>query len=108
MVAAALFITAKGNRNMKTIYFALAGAATLALAACNNTSDQDTLPANMDDTYQQTDQLNDLAADAANQVDESDTLGNQAEELNNSAPVADTTTDTNSDDTVDDEAVNGM
>jgi hypothetical protein len=96
----------KGKVTMKALHFALVGAASLALAACNNSADQDTLGDNIEENYQQTDQLNDLAADAANQVDEADTLGNQAAQLNNSAP--DDTTVDNGVDPASEEAVNGM
>jgi len=92
---------------MKALHFALVGTAALALAACNNNTDQDTLGDNIEENYQQTDQLNDLAADAANQVDEADTLGNQAAQLDNSAPTTDTTAD-NGVDPATEEAVNGM
>jgi hypothetical protein len=85
----------------------LVGAASLALAACNNSADQDTLGDNIEENYQQTDQLNDLAADAANQVDEADTLGNQAAQLNNSAPEDSNTVD-NAVDPANEEAVQGM
>jgi hypothetical protein len=90
---------------MKAYHLALLGAASLALAACGSKTDQDTIGDNFEENYQQTDQLNDLAADAANQVDSSDTLGNQADQLN----AADDTTVTNdATDPASDEAVNGM
>jgi len=92
---------------MKALHFALVGAAALTLAACNNKSNEDTLGDNIEENYQQTDQLNDLAADAANQVDEADTLGNQAAQLNDSAPE-DTNTVDNGVDPVNEEAVQGM
>ena len=93
---------------MNRFHFALVGAASLALAACNNTADQDTLGDNVEDTYQQSDQLNDLAADAANQVESTDTLGNQAAQLE--APPADAPVNTvdNGIDPASEEAVNGM
>lgn len=93
---------------MNRVHFALVGAAALALAACNNgNKDQDTLGDNIEENYQQTDQLNDLAADAANQVDEADTLGNQAAQLNDSAPEETNTVD-NGVDPASEEAVQGM
>ena len=91
---------------MKALHFALVGAASLALVACNNNSDQDTLGDNIEENYQQTDQLNDLAADAANEVDSADTLGNQAAQLNDGA--SDDTAADNGIDPASDEAVNGM
>jgi len=95
---------------MNRYHFALAGAASLALAGCNNSTDQDQLGDNVEDNYQQTDQLNDLAADAANDVQATDTLGEQAAQLNDSAPVAADTLNTadNGVDPADEEAVNGM
>lgn len=90
---------------MKTIHFALVGAASLALAACNN-SNQDTVPDNAVENYDQTEQLNDLASDAANQV-EAESLANQAAQLNESAQ--DTTTENNeAEEMPEEEAVNGM
>jgi hypothetical protein len=90
---------------MKALHFALVGAASLARVACNHNTDQDTRGDNIEENYQQTDQLNDLASDAANQVDSSDTLGNQAAQLNDSAPDA---AADNGIDPASDEAVNGM
>ena len=90
---------------MKTIHFALVGAASLALAACNN-SNQDTVPDNAAENYDQTEQLNDLASDAANQV-EAESLANQAAQLNESAQ--DTATENNeAEEMPEEEAVNGM
>ena len=89
---------------MKTIHFALVGAASLALAACNN-SNQDAVPDNAVENYDQTEQLNDLASDAANQV-EAESLANQAAQLNDSAQ--DTTENNEAEEMPDEEAVNGM
>jgi hypothetical protein len=91
---------------MNKVHFALVGAAALALTACNNNKNEDALSDNVEENYQQTDQLNDLAADAANQVDSGDTLGNQAAQLNDSA-ANDVATD-NGVDEASEEAVNGM
>ena len=93
---------------MNRFHFALVGAASLALAACNNSTDQDKLGDNVEENYQQTDQLNDLAADAANDVESTDTLGNQAAQLNESAPATTVNTTDDDVDAADEEAVNGM
>jgi ABC-type oligopeptide transport system substrate-binding subunit len=106
MVGSKNLVITRGT-TMKALHFALVGTAALALAACNNNKEQDTLGDNIEENYQQTDQLNDLAADAANQVDEADTLGNQAAQLNNSAPEDSNTVD-NAVDPANEEAVQGM
>lgn len=92
---------------MKKLTFLLAGAAALALAACGSrTEDVQNIDAN---ATSQTDQLNMLADDAANQA-EAEALGNQQEQLEQQQEDA-ANADTAVDDTVDadpDENVSGM
>ena len=91
---------------MKKLTIAVVGAATLALAACQNNQDQvDENAVNLDAG---SDDLNALAGEAANDA-EAEALGNQAAQLNAEADAAaneaDNTT-TNASDA--DVAVNGM
>jgi hypothetical protein len=70
----------KGFADMKKISFAIVGAASLALAACGGQGD-DSLGENVQENMEsQADNLDALAADAANQA-EAEALGNQAEQL---------------------------
>ncbi len=65
---------------MKKISFAIVGAASLALAACGGKGD-DSLGENVQENMEaQADNLDSLAADAANQA-EAEALGNQADHL---------------------------
>jgi hypothetical protein len=65
---------------MKKISFAIVGAASLALAACGGQGD-DSLGENIQENMEaQADNLDALAADAANPA-EAEALGNQAEQL---------------------------
>lgn len=92
---------------MKKLHFALAGAAALALGACGSRTDNvQNIDAN---GASQTDQLNRLADDAANQA-EAEALGNQQERLEQRQEDA-ANADTAADPTVDanpDENVSGM
>ena len=95
---------------MKKLSFAIVGAAALALAACNNSS-QDAVGDNADLNAATADDLNGLAGDAANDA-EAEALGNQAAQLNAEAEAAaaentaDDDVETNASDA--DTAVNGM
>jgi hypothetical protein len=67
---------------MKRLSFAIVGAAGLLLAACSGKNED---AVNADANAAQTDELNSLATDAANDAAnsmESDTLANQAAQLN--------------------------
>ena len=70
---------------MNKLSFALVGAATLALAACSGGSDE--AAENLDTAAgAETEQLNTLADDAANQA-EAEALGVQQEQLEAETPV---------------------
>lgn len=92
---------------MKKLHFALAGAAVFALAACGSRTDE---VQNVDgNAAAQSDQLNMLADDAANQA-EAEALGSQQQQLEQEQADA-ANKDTAVDDTVDsnpDENVSGM
>jgi hypothetical protein len=71
--------TIKGTIQMKTISFALVGAASLALAACGGQGD-DTLAENVQENYENAAENLDAAADNASGA-EAANLENQAEAL---------------------------
>ena len=92
--------------HMKKLSFAMVGAASLALAACTNSDDQvDENALNVETT----ENLDALAADAANQA-EAEALGNQAAQLNESAEnaAANASDGVETDSSEADAAVNGM
>jgi hypothetical protein len=89
---------------MKRLSFAIVGAAGLLLAACSGNNED----AVNSDANVQVDELNTLATDAANDAAnsmESDTLANQAAQLNESDANASANADVPAT-TTDDEAMN--